>query len=402
MRVAMLTYSLKPRGGVVHALEVAEALARRGHEVELMALGRPGEELFRPPGVPLSVVRHEPPDLPFDLRVEAMLTAYADGLAERLPDGTFDVVHTQDCLSANAAVELRDLGLVEHVIRTVHHVDDFRSPSLVDCQRRSIVAPDRIFCVSRPWVEHLASEFGVEAGLVGNGVDSRRLRPPRDAGERAVDRRAAGLDDGRLVVLTVGGVEPRKGSLTLLEGFARLRSLAADLDPLLVIAGGATLLDYRDEIERFRDRATALGVEPEIRVLGSVTDAELERLYRAADLFALPSLKEGFGLVALEALAAELPLVASDLDVFRTFLADGDSALLTPVGDPEALALALADLARDPERRARLRAGGREVVRSHSWDAVASGHEAAYRSFLASPRRAEMAAAGGARRPVGV
>ena len=73
VRVAMLTYSVKPRGGVVHALEVAEALARRGHEVELFALARDDEELFRPAGVPLRLVRHVPLDAPFDERIQAMM-----------------------------------------------------------------------------------------------------------------------------------------------------------------------------------------------------------------------------------------------------------------------------------------------------------------------------------------
>ena len=59
LRIAMLTYSLRPRGGVVHALEVAEALARRGHEVALMALGGPGESFFREPEVPFRIVRYE-------------------------------------------------------------------------------------------------------------------------------------------------------------------------------------------------------------------------------------------------------------------------------------------------------------------------------------------------------
>ena len=80
MKVAMLTYSVKPRGGVVHALEVSEALRRRGHDVELMALARPGEGFFRPTPVRTSIVRHTPLDAPFDVRIEGMLEAYADGL----------------------------------------------------------------------------------------------------------------------------------------------------------------------------------------------------------------------------------------------------------------------------------------------------------------------------------
>jgi glycosyltransferase-like protein len=377
----MLTYSVKPRGGVVHALEVAEALARRGHDVELAALGRPGEELFRPAAVPLHVVRHTPPDAAFDVRIQSMLEAYADGLRPLLADGGYDIVHAQDCLSANAALEVRDAGVIDHVIRTVHHVDDFTSPSLVECQDRSILDPDRVLCVSQPWVERLAEDFGVEAGLVSNGVDPVRYRPPHDPAEREHERSRAGLG-ARFTVLTVGGIEPRKGSLTLLDGFAALRRRAPELDPLLLIAGGMTLFDYRHERDRFAARAEELGVSDHVRVLGPLPDGEIERLLRACDVFAFPSVKEGFGLVALEALAADLPVVASELDVLRGYLADGDSALLVPVGDGAALAHALASVARDAPLRDRLRAGGRAVVAAHTWDAAAAAHERAYEAFL--------------------
>jgi glycosyltransferase-like protein len=388
MRIAMLTYSVKPRGGVVHALEVSEALARRGHAVELVALARPGETLFRPAAVPLALVPHVPlEDVDFDARIEAMLADYTAGLAGALAAGRFDVVHAQDCLSANAALALRDRGLVEHVVRTVHHVDDFTSPSLVECQDRSIAGPDHVLCVSEPWVKRLARDFGVHAGIVRNGVDLGRFRPPAGTAERARDRSSAGLGS-RFAVLTVGGIEPRKGSLTLLEGFARLRAAAPELDPVLLIAGGTTLFDYRHEVDRFHARAAELGVTGDIRVLGPQTPAAIEALYRSADVFAFPSVKEGFGLAALEALAAELPVVASDIDVFRGFLADGESALLTAAGDGAALGRALLAVARDPALADRLRAGGRPVAAAFSWDASAQAHERAYRSFLGAERRA--------------
>jgi glycosyltransferase-like protein len=377
----MLTYSVKPRGGVVHALEVAEALARRGHTVELAALARHGEELFRPAGVPLHLVRHVPLDAPFDERIQRMLEIYAEGLRPILGAGGYDVVHSQDCLSANAALALRDDGVVDHVIRTVHHVDDFTSPSLIACQDRSILDPDRVLCVSAPWVERLADEFGVHAELVCNGVDAERYRPARDAAERAEARIEAGLGD-RFTVMTVGGIEPRKGSLTLLDGFAALRGLVPERDPLLLIAGGTTLFDYRHERDRFAERAVALGVDAHVRVLGPLEAETMERLFRAADVFAFPSVREGFGLAALEALAAELPVVATDLDVFRGFLIDRESALLVPPGDGEALGRALARIAVDPVLAARLRAGGRRVVPEHTWDAAAAAHERVYEAFL--------------------
>jgi glycosyltransferase-like protein len=381
LRITMLTYSLRPRGGVVHALEISEALARRGHDVELIALGPPGEGFFRPPSVPSRIIRYEPIDAPFDERIMAMLAAYRDGLAEPLAQGRFDLIHSQDCLSANAALELRDDGVVPHVIRTVHHIDDFTSPSLIECQDRSILRPDALLCVSEPWVARLAGEFGTPAELVSNGVDTRRYRPPHDASERRRARKRFELG-GRFTVLTIGGIEPRKGSLTLLEGFAKLHALAPDLDPLLVVAGGATLFDYRHEVDRFHTRVLELGLRDSVRVLGSLPDDEIEALYRAADAFAFPSTKEGFGLAALEALASGLPVVASALDEFTTYLSDGRSALLVPVGDGDALGDALARIGRSRATRAALRAGGLDVAAQYTWDRAAIAHERVYRKLL--------------------
>jgi glycosyltransferase-like protein len=384
MRVAMLTYSVKPRGGVEHALAVAEALAGRRHEVCAAALAQPGETFFRATcgGVATHLVTHVPTERVFDERILGMVAAYREGLRPLLADGAFDVVHAQDCISANAALDLRDEGVIEAVVRTVHHVDDFISPSLIACQDRSILMPDLVLCVSQPWIRRLAVEFEVEAQLVRNGVDRDRFRAPADAAERAADRAALGLGD-RLAVLTVGGIEPRKGSLTLLEGFAQLRAQVPERDPLLLIVGGATLFDYRDEIDRFTARAAQLGVSEHVRIVGTVTPSELERHYRAADVFAFPSTKEGFGLVALEALAAGLPVVASEIDVFRTFLSHGESALLSPAGDGGALGRSLARLARDPALCERLVVGGRGVVDAYGWDVAAAAHEDAYRSFRA-------------------
>jgi glycosyltransferase-like protein len=382
LRIAMLTYSVRPRGGVVHAIALSEALAERGHAVELFAVGPPGARFFREPAVPAHVIEHTlPPDAGFDAQIAATIAAYRDGLRMRVSGGRFDVVHAQDCISANAALALREDGEIPAVIRTVHHVDDFRSRSLITCQERSIAAPDRVLCVSPPWVQRVREEFGVEAGLVGNGVDRARYRPARDGAERDGARMAAGLGE-RLAILTVGGIEPRKGSLTMLDAFAAARAAMPERRPILLVAGGATLFDYRDEIDRFHARASELGLNGDVRVLGPVSDAELEDLYRAADVFALPSVKEGFGLAVLEALAAGLPAVVSDLDVFRGFLAEGESALMAPPGDPAALADAIVRVAGDEQLARRLRAGGREVAARHGWDRVAAAQEQAYRDLL--------------------
>ena len=129
LRVAMLTYSVRPRGGVVHAIAVAEALAARGHAVELFAVGPPGAAFFRAPEVPAAVVPHEPPpDTGFDAKIASTIATYRDGLRPILRDGAFDVVHAQDCISANAALALRDEGLIPAVILSLIHISEPTRP----------------------------------------------------------------------------------------------------------------------------------------------------------------------------------------------------------------------------------------------------------------------------------
>ena len=113
-------------------------------------------------------------------------------------------------------------------------------------------------------------------------------------------------------------------------------------------------------------------------MLGPVADAEMPTLYRAADAFAFPSEREGFGLVVLEAQAAGLPVVASDLPVLREFLAPGDDCLMVPAGDPAALAGALVAAAAAGPVRERLVAAGRETAQRFTWEAAAVAHEAVY------------------------
>ena len=226
----MLTYSVKPRGGVVHALEVSEALARRGHDVELFALARPGEELFRP------TPRAAPTRPPRAAR-RAVRRAHPGDARRPTPRGCgrccggYDVVHTQDCLSANAALALRDEGVIDHVHahrpprRRLHVAVADRVPGPLD--RRARPRAVRVAAVGGAAARRVRRRAPASSPTASTAAASG---PPRDGAERADARRLAGLGE-RFAVLTVGGIEPRKGSLTLLEGFAKLRERAARARP---------------------------------------------------------------------------------------------------------------------------------------------------------------------------
>ncbi len=369
--VALVTYSTKPRGGVVHTLSLAEALQRQGFGVRVVALGDPGTGFFRDTGVPHTIVP-APPRLD---TLEDRVFAAIDTLEAWLRDAgeRYDIVHTQDCIAASAAARVRDAGAGFTVIRTVHHVDDFRTEALIDCQRRAIVEPDRLVVVSEHWRSSLQAEFGVDPVVIHNGVDPARFAPI-PAAERQAFRERAGAD-GRFVLLSVGGVEPRKGSVYLFEAMARLKG-----DAVLVVVGGESFQDYAAYREEAYGALPGLGLElgRDIVVLGTIDDPDIRRWYRSADALAFPSTKEGFGLAVLEAVCADLPVVASDLPVFREYLVHERNALLAPVGDSAALAAELRRVIDDAALRDRLRTNARELIGRFSWDAAATSHRELY------------------------
>ena len=363
MTIALLSYSTKPRGGVVHTLALAEALAEAGADVTVWTLGRGGDEgFFRPvdPRVRLRIVPF--PDIPGETVGPRILRSIAVLREAFRPDG-YDLAHAQDCISANA---------VDRCVRTVHHIDHFTTPELAACHERAIVRPYAHVCVSAAVAAELAAGWGVTATVIPNGVESKRFeaaagpafRPERDRWRARLGR----------YVLTVGGIEPRKGSLDLLEAFALLRKDFADVR--LVIAGGETLFDYRDYRIRWERRAADLAVEPV--VLGPVPHDDLPTLVAAASAFAFPSTKEGFGLAAMEALAAGVPLVTRDLPVLREVFGPAARFATTP-GD---LATHLTAALSTVDETAR--ETGRRLARQHSWSTAAHHHLDLYASLLAS------------------
>jgi glycosyltransferase involved in cell wall biosynthesis len=161
--------------------------------------------------------------------------------------------------------------------------------------------------------------------VVGNGVDLERFLRV-DTARVAAWRARLGTGPGPLV-LAVGGVEERKNTLATLRAFVRLRQTHPHAR--LWILGGATVLDhgaYRGAFEAARDELDR-AARAAIVELGVVPEEDVPALFHLADVVALPSLHEGFGLAALEALAVGTPLVASDRPPFTEFL-DGDCATL--------------------------------------------------------------------------
>jgi glycosyltransferase involved in cell wall biosynthesis len=422
LRITLFTYSTKPRGGVIHTLALAEHLQELGHAVHIFALGKDQTGFFRPTTVPFTLIPIGvlPDDIALDERITRYIQAYYDFLMAH-QSRPFDIYHAQDCVSANALWRLRAEGRIPAFVRTVHHVDDFVSPSLIQCQNDSIYRPDQRIVVSRYWQRRLQAEFGVASEVIYNGVDLQRFHPPGAglrprpapwpgratralrarsgltrmrslgpalrAGQRDAARAALDLGDA-FVVLNIGGVEPRKNTVRLLRAFERLtRELErVGRASILLLPGGETLLDHTPYRQEFLAALAASGLataqRSDVRLLGVVADEQVPALYHAADMLAFPSVKEGWGLAVLEALASDLPVLASDLPVFREYLRHEDNALLVDPLDEAAIAAGMVRLAQDEATRRRLAAAGRDTARQFSWQTTAQAHVACYHRWL--------------------
>ncbi len=312
---------------------------------------------------------------PFAFSVRALRA-----VAERLSAGErYDVVHDVQCLGWGL-LGLRALGLP--VVTTVHHplTVDRRSSFLRDRSLREAIGTatfypvgmqsfvarrvDRLFTSSEVSARKIERDFGVareRIRMVANGVDTDLFSP-----DPAVAR------DPHEVLCIGRASDPNKGVALLVEAIAALPRPTR-----------LTLVDdpHRDNPARLRARG--LGIEDRVDVVGRVPVETLVGLYRRAALVAVPSLFEGFGLPAAEAMACGTPVVASSAGALPEVIGAGGGGILVPAHSADALARGIANLLKQPAARAELGALGRKgVVAAYSWPSVAQRTAEAYAELI--------------------
>lgn len=217
--------------------------------------------------------------------------------------------------------------------------------------RRHLHVPDRKLDVV---------PLGVGTTIAGDPQPAAALRARHALGDRRV-------------ALSVSAKRPHKNLMRLLEALA---AISEERRPVLVVPG------YPTPYERtLRERAAALGIAADLRLLDWVSGPELEGLYALADVFVFPSLYEGFGLPVLEAMRRGVPVACSD----RSSLPEvaGDAALLFDPEDPRAITAAIERLLGDPAEAGRLRAAGRAQAARFTWAATARATADSYERAMA-------------------
>ena len=362
MRIALVCpYAWDRPGGVqVHVGQLAEVLRARGHRVAVLAPG--GKDTQGIVWVGRTVgIRYQGTVAPV-----CPSPAAARRVRSALRSLRPDVVHVHEPFVPIVGVTAT-LTSPAPVVGTFHAFAE-RSRAL------GVLAP-----ALRPVWRRLAVRIAVSdaaAAFVGERFDGevRVIPNGSDVDAFAGAEPSNGLPGGRRL-LWVGRLDPQKGFPVALHAFARLARHRPDL--WFVVAGDGA------------DRAALARIDREVRqrvvMLGSVPNGRLPGYLAGADAFLGPALgQESFGIVLVEAMAAGVPVVASDIAGYREVIRAGVDGLLVPPGDDRALADAVAQVLDDAVLAGRLRAAGRARAEAYSWRAVVPRIEAAYEDALAA------------------
>lgn len=301
---------------------------------------------------------------------------YAASLPALLARGRFDVLHCHLVASNIFAKPVGALARVPVIINHDHTNDDYRASQRVRLALDSLSnrLATHLIAVSDSCRQFLISREGIPSDkitLVQNAIDLARFS--KSCGTREAARRALGIPPGTRVVAGVGRLNPQKNFAL----FLRVAEQVAARHPeaVFVIAGEGP------EEPLLRGLAAASGLGGKVRFAGYVADTR--QVYLAADILLMPSLFEGLPMTLLEAMAMEVPVVASALDGISEVVEHGTDGLLAASGTPHGFAEAIDRLLSDPDLAARI--GGnaaRKIQARFSAGRMCSEVEAIYHRFL--------------------
>ena len=417
-RVAVLSVHTSPleqpgtgdAGGMnVYITQTAMEMARRGIKVEVFTRATNSEQ---PPVAELApgvLVRHLPAG-PFEplgrVELPAQLCAFTSGVlrTEAFHEpGYYDLIHSHYWLSGQVGWLARDRWGVP-LVHTAHTLAKVKNAALADGDqpepRTRVIGEEQVVAEADCLIANTPVEARQLVGLydadpravhtVAPGVDLERFKP----GSRTAARHQLGLPQDAVVLAFAGRIQPLKAPDVLLHAAANLLERKPELwDRLVVLVVGGPSGTGLEQPQALRELAVSLGIEAQTRFLPPQPGEALAEVFRAADVVAVPSYNESFGLVALEAQACGTPVVAAEVGGLPVAVAHGVSGLLVPSHSASDWAGALASVALRPERRAELAENAVVHAQRFSWrrttDALLATYTAAASSL--SAMRSEVA-----------
>lgn len=402
----MLSWEYPPHnvGGLgKHVTELLPALARAGVEVHLLTprwLGGTQQETLqevavdpRQPLPPPTVYRVEPPGVNMaDFFTNAWRTNISiEHQGRRLLDGgSFDLIHAHDWLVAFAGVALKHAFKLP-LLATIHATEYGRNRGFPTGEMARAIHNVEWWLTYEGWRVICCSDFmsaeiqtalqtpADKLDVIANGVDTARF-DALDGVDLTAFRRAYARDDEE-IIFHVGRLVQEKGVHLLVEAMSGI--LAGRPAAKLVVAGTGGSLDG------LRARALALGLGSKVHFTGFIPDEDRDRLLRVADVAVFPSLYEPFGIVALEAMAARTPVVASNVGGLGEVIENHATGLLVYPNDIGSLTWGILHTLENPAWSAARAANAYDMVRErYNWDAIARSTAAVYRQVMDERRAA--------------
>lgn len=220
--------------------------------------------------------------------------------------------------------------------------------------RWSLPAADRLITVCQAFARELAHNTGASLESISVLHNSIRPEPPATEAEVQAIRSKLGIANGDRIVLAIGRLSKEKAHADLITAFARLRKSNPEINCKLIIVGEGP--------ERGKLEASAESFDQRENVIFAGQVSDVRPFYAAADVFALPSHSEGSPNVLLEAMAAEVPIIATEVGGVPEMVEQNQSALLVPANDPTALAEAISRVLTDQDLAQRLTMNASKLV----------------------------------------
>lgn len=381
----------KAGGMNVYIAELARELGHKGYKVDIFTRAdQPGLSpiINISPGVRVINIKAGPETAlnPIDIYPwVAELSGQINDFVRR-DRLEYALIHSHYWLSGLSGIDLASLWGCPHVamFHTLGEVKNRarrneREPAIrTDSERRIIQRSNRIICATPHERDFLVALYAADldrVSVIPGGVDLERFHP----GDRVAARRDLGLPDVPLALL-VGRLEPLKGIDIALRAVAD-----AQLNPplrLLIVGGDPTT---GHEYKRLNALARDLKIENRVTFLDPMPPAELAAYYRAANVCLIPSYYESFGLVAVEALASGIPVIAMRVGGLRDTVRDGRTGYLISWHCPEPFAERLETLLHNQDLADRFGRAGRESVLRFNWGTVACQVSEVYGELLGQP-----------------